>query len=672
MKKCYLLLLLVLPASVWAQCNLSNATDCDCLDGSDACDLLPDITVSYDLLANPTYQPEYDGELGVSISTPNIGHGPLRVFATDYYVCGGDTIYDAGGMDACPDGTNARQIIKQRIYSKDGSDMTYWERNAGTMTYHPGHGHFHVDDWGVYTLRQEVPGLSPTEWPIIGSGAKLGFCLMDYGSCNWYDGYCVNDDGVVITTDAPNYGLGGGGYSCGVNNQGISAGYLDIYYYYLEGMSIALPDNMCNGDYKIVTEVDPNHYFLEESDDNNVMVADITITDQPENDFGYIAVNGSKFICETESVELSAPLVGTSYLWSNGATTSTIEASEPGLYYCTVERTCGLLYTDTIEVTVADIEEPVLADPGTVCEGTTVLLTATAGEDVTWFDADGNVLGAGMTYETTELYENTTFYANNTAYFIDEGNGGKEEHTGADLYNGSTYNGYLIFDAEQDFVLQSVKVYTDTPGERTVELRTSGGTVLQSITVDIPVGESRIDLGFEIEPGSNYLLGTNGEQNNASFGYQSPQLRRNAGDVAYPYIVGTGIATITGASADGYYYYFYDWEYNANKLCTSELVAAEVKVEVCSGISEVAGIKDLEIFPNPNDGTFHISADFPNTTELTIQVRNLTGQTVYSSNEGQVAGNTVFPIDLQEQPAGIYIVSLVSEGKAVARQIIVE
>ena len=76
MKKCYLLLLLVLPASVWAQCNLSNATDCDCLDGSDACDLLPDITVSYDLLANPTYQPEYDGELGVSISTPNIGHGP--------------------------------------------------------------------------------------------------------------------------------------------------------------------------------------------------------------------------------------------------------------------------------------------------------------------------------------------------------------------------------------------------------------------------------------------------------------------------------------------------------------------------------------------------------------------------------------------------------------------
>ena len=672
MKKIVLLLAIAMPLSVWAQCNLSDATDCDCLDGSDNCDLLPDMTASYDLLANPEYQPEYDGELGVSVSTPNIGHGPLRVFPTDYYVCDGDTVYSPGGMDACPDGTNPRQIIEQRIYSKDGSEMTYWTRDAGTMTYHPGHGHFHVDDWGTYSLRQEVDGLEPNEWPIIGAGAKLGFCLMDYGSCNWYDGYCVNDDGEVITTDAPNYGLGGGNFSCGLNNQGISAGYLDIYYYYLEGMSITLPDNMCNGDYKIVVEVDPNNYFLEENEDNNMMVADITITDQPESDFGLVGVNGSPFICETEGVELSAPNVGISYSWSNGSTEQVITATEPGLYYCTVERTCGNLYTDTIEVTVADIEEPVLTDPGTICEGATATLVATSGEDVTWYDADGFVLGTGSSIETAELYENTMFYADNTDMFATEGYGGKEAHTGADEYNGTTYNGYLIFDVYQEFILKSVKVFTDEPGERLIELRNTAGTVLQSALVDIPNGESRIDLNFTIEPGTNYFLGTNEAQNETTLGYESPRLMRNAGDVAYPYSVGTGIASIHGASADGYYYYFYDWEYEANKICTSEQVAVEVKVEVCSGISEVAGIKDLDIFPNPNDGTFNISADFANTTELQIQVRNLTGQTVYSSNEGNVIGNTVFQINLQEQPAGIYIVSLVSEGKAVTRQVVME
>jgi hypothetical protein len=672
MKRALLLLVICMPVAVWAQCNLSNATDCDCLDGSESCDLLPDMTVSYDLLANPTYQPEYTGELGVSVSTPNIGHGPLRVFPTDYYVCDGDTVYSPGGMDACPDGTNPKQIIKQRIYNKDGSEMTYWERDAGTMTYHPGHGHFHVDDWGVYTLRQEVDGLEPTEWPIIGAGAKLGFCLMDYGSCNWYDGYCVNDDGEVITTDAPNYGLGGGGYSCGLNNQGISAGYLDIYYYYLEGMSIYLPDNMCNGDYKIVVEVDPLNHFLEENEDNNLMVADITITDQPESDYGVVSVNGSTFICETEEIELSAPNVGIAYNWNNGETGQSIMVSEPGVYYCTVERTCGDLYTDTITVTVADIDEPEVQDPGVICEGTFATLTATTGEEVTWYDADFNVLGVGTTYTTPELFANTTYYADNTDMFATDGYGGMAEHTGADEYNGTTYNGYLIFDAMQAFTLKSVKVYTDEPGEREIELRSTDGTVLESVVVDIPNGESRIDLNFEIEPGTYYFLGTNEAQNEATLGYISPRLKRNAGDVDYPYSVGTGIAKIHGSSADGYYYYFYDWEYEANKICNSEKVAVEVEVEVCSGISEVAGIKDLEIFPNPNNGTFKIIADFPASTDLLVRVQNLTGQTVYSSREGEVMGLTTFTVNLQDQPAGMYIVSLVSDGKAVNRTVVIE
>jgi hypothetical protein len=672
MKKLYLLIALSLPLAAWAQCNTSNATDCDCLDGSSDCDLLPDITCSYILLADPEYQPEYVGELGVSVATPNIGHGPLRVFATDYYICGGDTIYEPGGLDFCDDGTIPKQLVEQRIYHKSGATMSYWEREAGTMTYHPGHGHFHIDDWGTYTLREEVVGVDPLDWPIIGSGSKLGFCLMDYGSCGagYYDGYCVDDLGNVLGTDAPNYGLGGGSYSCGITNQGISAGYLDIYHYWLEGMSIILPDNICNGDYKIVVEVDPNHFFLEENDDNNVMVADITLTDQPENDEGIITINGSTLICESESVELSAPAVGTSYLWSNGETTATIVTSTPGTYSCLVERSCGTLYTDTITVTITDIEEPVITEPGIICEGTTATLTAT-GEDVTWYNEAGDVLGSGPTYETPALFANTMYYADNTANYPIEGYAEPHAHTGASLFNGDTYNGYLIFDANQAFTLTSIKVYTDTPGERTIELRNEGGAVLQEVTVDIPNGESRVDLNFDIEPGTNYQLGTNEATNNSSLGYASPRLYRNSGDVVFPYNIG-GVASIHASSASGYYYYFYDWEYEAGKLCTSMKTAVEVAVEVCNGISEVAGIKDLEIFPNPNNGAFQVAADFEQTANLVIQVSNLTGQIVYNEVIGSVTGATNIPINLNNQPAGVYTVALISEGKAVNRQVIVE
>lgn len=672
MKKLYLLLALGAPLAVWAQCNTGNATDCDCLDGSTDCDLLPDMRASYILLADPEYQPEYVGELGVSVSTPNTGHGPLRVFATDYYICDGDTVYEPGGLDVCSDGTAPRQIIKQRIYHKNGTEMSYWERNAGTMTYHPGHGHFHVDDWGIYTLREEVPGEDPLDWPIIGSGSKLGFCLMDYGSCGsgYYYAYCENDLGEVLTSDAPNYGLGGGGYSCGLTNQGISAGYLDIYHYWLEGMSIFLPDNICNGDYKIVVQVDPYNYFLEENDDNNVMVADVTLTMQPESDEGIVTINGSTFICEGETVELSAPNVGTSYMWSNGATTSTIEVAEPGEYYCTVERSCGMLYTDTISVTIADIAEPVVDDPGVTCEGASATLNA-SGDDVTWYDADGFVLGSGNTYNTLPLYEDTYLYAANTAYYPVDGYAEPHEHTGGSDYNGDTYNGYLIFDASQEFTLKSVKVYTDTPGERTLELRSAAGAILETATVDVPAGESRVDLNWVIETGNNYQLGTNEAQNLDALGYQSPRFKRNSGDVYFPYNVG-GVASIHTSSAAGYYYYFYDWEYDAGKVCTSLQTEVFLKVEVCDGISEIAGIKDLDIYPNPNSGSFSVSADFANTTDLSIRVSNLTGQVVYENHPGQVVGAVTIPVTLTNQPAGVYTVSLISEGKAVNRQVVVE
>jgi len=103
---------------------------------------------------------------------------------------------------------------------------------------------------------------------------------MDYGSCQYYNGHCRDDNDNIITTNLPNYGLGGGSYSCGVTNQGMSVGWTDIYYYYLDGMYIDIPNGVCNGNYSIVVHVDPHDVLLEENEDDNVMVAPITLTRQ--------------------------------------------------------------------------------------------------------------------------------------------------------------------------------------------------------------------------------------------------------------------------------------------------------------------------------------------------------------------------------------------------------
>ena len=69
----------------------------------------------------------------------------------------------------CDNGLDAQQIIWQRIYHRnaDGS-MSHYDREAGTMTYHPTHGHNHTNDWGVFTLRKKDDNEpDPRNWPIV-------------------------------------------------------------------------------------------------------------------------------------------------------------------------------------------------------------------------------------------------------------------------------------------------------------------------------------------------------------------------------------------------------------------------------------------------------------------------------------------------------------------------
>ena len=143
--------------------------------------------------------------------------------------------------------------------------MSYTERIAGTMTYHPSHGHYHVDDWERMTLRIEDPNEpDPLKWPVVGSGIKVGFCVEDYQSCSTANGHCKDSLGNTLTnSQIPNFNLGGGNYGCGNIFQGITVGYTDIYWETLDGQWIDIPAGTCNGQYYVIIEVDPQNFWLE-------------------------------------------------------------------------------------------------------------------------------------------------------------------------------------------------------------------------------------------------------------------------------------------------------------------------------------------------------------------------------------------------------------------------
>jgi len=260
-------------------CSFNNALACKCPDSNlTDCDLLPDI-VNSSLAIQDEYF-EYPDSILLSNATSNIGSGPLEIIGIDSCFC--DTVSVPCTTTLCPDSSYPKQLVKQRIYHKNNDTMNYYELLAGKMGFHDAHSHMHVDNWVHNSLRIKGVDPDPSTWPMIGEGTKVSFCLINEHDCTSKFGYCVNENGDTLTLDSiPNsaFGLKTG---CGAE-QGIFPGMLDNYRYMLPGQEIYLPSGTCNGNYYIVSIVDPDNIFKETNDSNNVAVAPITLTQQTPN-----------------------------------------------------------------------------------------------------------------------------------------------------------------------------------------------------------------------------------------------------------------------------------------------------------------------------------------------------------------------------------------------------
>lgn len=258
-------------------CSLLSPWGCRCPDGSNDCDLLPDMTnAELSLVRQLT---ESATELRFGVATPNVGYGPLEMNgSTSECFC--DTTPVACGTP-CPTGQEQKRNVYQKIYHRSGNTMTTYQRLAGQMEYHPTHNHIHVDHWTNNTLRIKSRDANPANWPIIGSSYKISFCLINLGSCDSYSGYCKDTTGNILhTSDIPNNGFGVvSGCSLG---QGIYPGKVDEYGASLEGQSILL-DSICNGKYYLVSITDPDNTVKESNDNNNWAITPVKLTRRPCN-----------------------------------------------------------------------------------------------------------------------------------------------------------------------------------------------------------------------------------------------------------------------------------------------------------------------------------------------------------------------------------------------------
>ncbi len=285
----------------------------------------------------------------------------------------------------------------------------------------------------------------------------------------------------------------------------------------------------------------------------------------------------ANFISNTQNVECNPQIqfintseasASTVYLWDFGDGTSTSSVADPIHVYnsngsYTVKLFAqnehgedSLVRSEYIVVNFSQLED---VSDYIICEasGSVNAEYITTG-DLYWYYNlnDASEFQIGQTYTTPVLTESTSYY-------IQEVNVGPE-YTGGEPDNsdGGSYvtdNNYLIFNCTQECLLNSVKVYAQGAGNRTITLRNSDGGLIYSEEFYIENGLQTVNLNFNLPVETGLRLGCS-----STLG-----LYRGATGIfssfSYPYNIG-GIVSITQSNVvwwnDGnrYYAYFYDWQ----------------------------------------------------------------------------------------------------------------
>ena len=417
-----------------------------------------------------------------------------------------------------------------------------------------------------------------------------------------------------------------------------------------------------------------------------------------------ITAAGDLSYCEGGTTVLTASQ-GNSYLWSNGEQTQSISPQESGEYTVQVDAGCGLISSDEI-ISVQVFATPTLvANDVQMDVSGPVDLNATGGDVINWYsDANGtNLLNTGSVYSTNVVSTTTYYVETANVYPGVTGVGAKPAQDANGQYSNSTF--HLVFDALQDITIDSVLVYAQAAGQRSIELVDNTGSVLATGNFNVPAGASYIALNFDVPAGVDYGLRPVGGSN--------PQLWRdgNGSTQNFPYDV-AGLATITGTTVASpntlnYYYFFYDWHVSTPTFaCFSGLQPVTAYVGdvvgcmdatacnynpiattgdnsclfpgnpcddgdpstiddvynascVCEGISvgvdEEITSNGVMIYPNPGNGTAQIALTAQMPTNADLKIYNSLGAVVVSKplNNLRQGGNVV-NINTENLAPGVY------------------
>ena len=298
-----------------------------------------------------------------------------------------------------------------------------------------------------------------------------------------------------------------------------------------------------------------------------------------------VTVEGDEYLCSGSTWTLSAS-AGASYLWSNGATGSSIDVGEAGQYSVQVEDQCGnVVGSESVDVVI--FEGPSVAPsttPDTTLSSSGSLVLTASGEPnqtLFWYDQEvgGSVLAEGETLNLLSVMETSTYWVEAVQTTTGpSGLGGELNFQEGGQYHPNSAR-WLEFDVFEPMRLLDVTLFASGTYDRSFEVINAFGQVLWSSTVTVTDGEFILPIGLELEPGTEYGLRCTTDD---------PQLWREGTSsvLNYPYDL-AGLGSITNSTAGpslDYYYFFYKWNVQSTLEveCSSPRAAVTVTVSRCT------------------------------------------------------------------------------------------
>jgi hypothetical protein len=423
--------------------------------------------------------------------------------------------------------------------------------------------------------------------------------------------------------------------------------------------------------------------------------------------------------------------------WTGTSTANSINATvinNPGEVYVYAVNSCGSSATDSLTVSI--YAAPTVISPITINCGDTAVLNAASNVTISWYNAPtgGAPIDTGATFTTPPLNYNTTYYVQNdipgtsdydTPFDNNFGNGG---------YNQFAH--YQVFNVLSPCNLVSVLVYAGAAGYRTITLSDGAGNTLDSVVVNLPNGQSRIILNFNLPVGGGLQLACLG----------APNLYRNSSGAAYPYNDADGFISIVGNDVGdmGRYYFFYDWEllgadcgsgripvvvnvtngtlanftythvgnayvftntsinatsyrwnfgdgdtsilqntthtYATNGIYTVTLIVTNGScsdtltqiLDINTGIYSPTANTSLNVYPDPVNDNLIISLTTLGKSEWNIILYDVLGQTILRTTMSSTSGNNQKQLDFSKISKGVYTLELQNKDEKLIRKIVKE